>query len=191
METFVRLFHRNAMTKELQICSYREFLHNYLFKKFPKARKEDIEDAVQNSLIKAIRFADKWQGDSSLKTWLAVIAVNMYLDTFRKTYNKNEYTLDSSEDLFIFDKISVSDFTETLCESNHQKILVKELLDGFEDNVHIQAFNLNVVDGIDYKDIAIQQNIPIGTVKSRVFRAKKLLQEKYREISRKYEESTV
>jgi RNA polymerase sigma-70 factor (ECF subfamily) len=179
------------MTKELQICSYREFLHNYLFKKFPKARKEDIEDAVQNSLIKAIRFADKWQGDSSLKTWLAVIAVNMYLDTFRKTYNKNEYTLDSSEDLFIFDKISVSDFTETLCESNHQKILVKELLDGFEDNVHIQAFNLNVVDGIDYKDIAIQQNIPIGTVKSRVFRAKKLLQEKYREISRKYEESTV
>ena len=37
------------MTKELQICSYRDFLHNYLFKKFPKARKEDVEDAVQNA----------------------------------------------------------------------------------------------------------------------------------------------
>ena len=80
------------MTKELQICSYREFLYNYLFRKFPKARREDVEDAVQNAIIKAVKFVDKWQGDSSLKTWLTVIAVNMYLDTFRKTYNKNEYT---------------------------------------------------------------------------------------------------
>ena len=179
------------MTKELQICSYRDFLHNYLFKKFPRARREDVEDAVQNTLVKAVRFVDKWQGGSSLKTWLAVIAVNMYLDTFRKSYSKNEYTLDSSEDLFIFDKISSEDFSETLCNTNYLSELVKELFSGFEDNVHIQAFSLNVVDEIDYKDIAIQQNIPIGTVKSRVFRAKKLLQEKYRLISCKYEETTV
>ena len=179
------------MTKELQICSYRDFLHNYLFKKFPKARKEDVEDAVQNAIIKAVRFAHKWQGESSLKTWVTIIAVNMYTDTFRKRYNKYEYTLDSTEDLFIFDKVSVKDFSETLCNSNFLSELVKELLSGFEDNVHIQAFSLNVVDEIDYKDIAIQQNIPIGTVKSRVFRAKKLLQEKYRSISHKYEETTV
>ena len=70
------------MTKELQICSYRDFLHNYLFKKFPKARKEDVEDAVQNAIIKAVRFAHKWQGESSLKTWVTIIAVNMYTDTF-------------------------------------------------------------------------------------------------------------
>jgi RNA polymerase sigma-70 factor (ECF subfamily) len=179
------------MTKELQICSYRDFLYNYLFKKFPRARREDVEDAVQNALIKAVRFADKWQGGSSLKTWLTVITVNMYLDTFRKTYSKNEYILESSEDLFIFDKVSQEDFSETLCENNYLNELVKELFSGFEDNVHVQAFNLNVVDDIDYKNIAIQQNIPIGTVKSRVFRAKKLLQEKYRLISHKYEETTV
>lgn len=179
------------MTKELQICSYRDYLYNYLNKKYPKARKEDLEDAVQNTLVKAVRFADKWQGGSSLKTWLAVIAVNMYLDTFRKTYSKHEYILESSDDLFIFDKISTEDFSETFCENIYLTTLVKELLSDFEDNVHIQAFNLNVVDDIDYKDIAIQQNIPIGTVKSRVFRAKKLLQEKYREIIHKYEETTV
>ena len=179
------------MTKELQICSYRDFLHNYLFKKFPKARKEDVEDAVQNAIIKAVRFAHKWQGESSLKTWVTIIAVNMYTDTFRKRYNKYEYTLDSTEDLFIFDKVSQEDFSETLCQNNYHNELVKELFSGFEDTVHVQAFNLNVVDDIDYKNIAIQQNIPIGTVKSRVFRAKKLLQEKYRLISHKYEETTV
>ena len=179
------------MKDKLLICNHREFLTNYLHKKFPRARKEDIEDAVQNAIIKAVRFSDKWQGNCSLKTWISVIAVHIYTDTFRKTYVKNEYLLNSSEESFIFDKISVDDFSETLCNSNFLSELVKELFSGFEDNVHIQAFSLNVVDGIDYKDIAIQQNIPIGTVKSRVFRAKKLLQEKYRLISHKYEETTV
>ena len=179
------------MKDKLLICNHREFLTKYLHKKFPSARREDIEDAVQNAIIKAVRFSDKWQGNCSLKTWISVIAVHIYTDTFRKTYIKNEYVLNSSEESFIFDKISVDDFSETLCNSNFLSELVKELFSGFEDNVHIQAFSLNVVDGIDYKDIAIQQNIPIGTVKSRVFRAKKLLQEKYRLISHKYEETTV
>ena len=191
MEAFVRLLLRNAMKNKLLICNHREFLTNYLHKKFPSARREDIEDAVQNAIIKAVRFSDKWQGNCSLKTWLSVIAANMYTDTFRKSYVKNEYVLNSSEESFIFDKISVDDFSKTLCESDFQNNLVKEFMAGFEDDVNIQAFNLNVVDDINYKDIAIQQNIPIGTVKSRVFRAKKLLQEKYREITSKYEEATV
>ena len=191
MEAFVRLFLRDAMKDKLLICNHREFLTNYLHKKFPRARKEDIEDAVQNAIIKAVRFSDKWQGNCSLKTWISVIAVHIYTDTFRKTYIKNEYVLNSSEESFIFDKISVDDFSESFCESDYQNKLVKELLAGFEDNVHIQAFKLNVMYDINYKDIAIQQNIPIGTVKSRVFRAKKLLQEKYREITSKYEETMV
>ena len=191
MEAFVRLFLRDAMKDKLLICNHREFLTNYLHKKFPRARKEDIEDAVQNAIIKAVRFSDKWQGNCSLKTWISVIAVHIYTDTFRKTYIKNEYVLNSSEESFIFDKISVDDFSESFCESDYQNKLVKELLAGFEDNVHIQAFKLNVMYDINYKDIATQQNIPIGTVKSRVFRAKKLLQEKYREITSKYEETMV
>ena len=50
---------------------------------------------------------------------------------------------------------------------------------------------MHIVDDIDYKNIATKLDIPIGTVKGRIFRAKKLLQEKYREISYKYEETTV
>jgi len=179
------------MKDKLLICSYREYLLNHLGKKFPKARKEDIEDAVQNAIIKAVRFSDKWKGESSLKTWLSVIAVNMYIDTFRKTYVKNEYVFDSSEDLFLFDKISIDDFSETLCDIDYQNKLFKELFCGLDDNFSIQLFKHNIIDDIVYKDIAIKYNIPIGTVKSRIFRAKKLLQEKYREISFKYEETTV
>lgn len=173
------------------ICDQRDFLYNLLKRRFPSARKEDIEDSVQNAMIKAVKFIDKWQGNCSLKTWLSVITVNMYTDTFRKTYVKNEYIFNSSEELNIFDKIPVNDFSKNLCEFDYQNKLVEELMTGFEDNVHIQAFTLSVIYDIDYKEIAIQQNIPVGTVKSRVFRAKKLLQEKYRQISHKYEDLKV
>ena len=171
------------MTKESEICSYREFLFAYLCKRFPKARREDIEDAVQNALIKAVRFVHKWQGGSSLKTWLSVIAVNMYLDTFRKTYVKHEYVIDSADDLFIFDKIPVSDFSETYCEEDYQNKIIKQLLSGFEDNIHVKMFCRHVINDIDYKDLSEQENVPIGTVKSRIFRAKKLLKDKLETIS--------
>ena len=113
------------MKDKLLICSYREFLSSFLHKRFPNARKEDIEDAVQNAIIKAVRFSDKWQGNCSLKTWISIIALNMYTDTFRKTYVKNEHVLNSPEESFIFDKISVDDFSEALCNSNYLRELVK------------------------------------------------------------------
>ena len=170
------------MKDKLLICNHREFLTHYLIKKFPRARKEDIEDAVQNAIIKAVRFSDKWQGNCSLKTWVSVIASNMYTDIFRKTYVKNEYVLNSSEESYIFENISENDFSQTFCESDYRHKLVNALMAGFEDNVHIQAFKLNVLDGIDYKEISMMQNVPLGTIKSRVFRGKKLLRDKYQEI---------
>jgi hypothetical protein len=85
----------------------------------------------------------------------------------------------------------VDDFSETLCDIDYQNKLFKELLTGFEDNIFIKALSMHIVDDMDYKNIATQLDIPLGTVKGRIFRAKKLLQEKYRTISYKYEETTV
>lgn len=179
------------MTDELIICSYRDYLIAYLKKKFNKARFEDIEDAVQNTLIKAVRFHDKWNKNCSLKTWLSIIAVNMYTDTFRRRYLRHEYLLDNSEDLFLFEQIPIDDFSKKLCDDEHHSSLISDLFSDFKDNVHIEAFKLNVIDEIDYKDIALRQNIPMGTVKSRMFRAKKLLIQKYNQLSDKYADDAV
>lgn len=179
------------MKLQLEICSYREYLYKLLKKKFPNARIEDVEDCVQNSLIKAIRHSNKFKNESSLKTWLTIITLRMYSESFRRPYSKQEYLLNTTKEEYVFENISERDFSETLCDSDHQKKLLQELFTDLEDNVHIQAFNMNVVDDLDYKDIAILQNVPLGTVKSRVFRAKKILQEKYRLISHKYYETSV
>jgi RNA polymerase sigma-70 factor (ECF subfamily) len=170
----------------LLICSHRDYLINYLKKKFSSARNEDIEDAVQNTLIKAVKFHANWKKDCSLKTWLSVIALNMYRDSFRKPYQKNEIILKSSEDFFVFDQSSIDDFSLKLCDDDTNNSFFAELFSGFEDNIHIETFKLSVLEEIDYKDISKIQNIPMGTVKSRIFRAKKLLSEKYNQISDKY-----
>jgi len=115
----------------------------------------------------------------------------MYSDSFRKKYTVKESVINSTEDEYLFDNIVENDFSETLCEKEHLSKLINELFSDLKDNVHIETFKLNVIEEIDYKDIAIQLNIPLGTVKSRIFKAKKLLQEKYRLISDKYEETTV
>jgi RNA polymerase sigma-70 factor (ECF subfamily) len=167
------------MKDNLSIASYREYLFNYLKKKFPSSRREDIEDVVQNALIKALRFSEHWKKDCSLKTWLCVIAHNMYLDSLRKTYIKNEYLLSTDEDLFLFENITVDDFSNDIISEDNHSELVDRLFFDYAENVHIQAFKLSVIDEIDYKEISEKYNIPMGTIKSRVFRGKKILLERY------------
>lgn len=174
-----------------EILSHREFLFHHLKKRFQKARTEDIEDAVQNALIKAVRFHDKWNGDCSLKTWLAIIAVNMYTDSFRRPYKKNESLLETEENMYLFEEVSTDDFSIKLCDTDQFDSFLNDLFADFDGNVHIEAFKLHAIEEIDYKDIAIEQNIPLGTVKSRVFRARKLLSKRYNEICHKYSTDAV
>ncbi len=167
------------------ICNQRSFLFNFLKKKFPKARNEDLEDIVQSVLIRAITRVSQRNQQYSVRTWLATIAVNAYFDSFRKKYNKHEIigTSDENGIDYIIDNIIVDDFSETFCQDSYLKEINKALLSGFENNIHVQAFIMNFIDDIDYKEIAITHNIPIGTVKSRVFRGKQLLQKRYADLN--------
>ena len=94
------------MKKHLEVCTYREYLANLIRKKNPNARLEDIEDCVQNTLIKATRHIEQWKGECSLKTWLTIIALRMYSESFRKKYTHQEYVLSSLKDAYIFENIN-------------------------------------------------------------------------------------
>ena len=179
------------MTKELQICNSRDYVTKFLNKKYPKARKEDIEDIVQSAIIKAIRVKDQWRGETAIECWLVKIAINFYLEMNRKPSFKNESLIYSQDVESVFENITQEDFSATLCDIDYQNKLSKELMLGLEDNISIIAFNLHVFEDIDYKDIATKQNISIAAVKSRIHRGKMMLQKKYRKISYKYEETTV
>jgi RNA polymerase sigma-70 factor (ECF subfamily) len=166
------------MKDNLLICSYRDYLINHLSKKFPRARKEDIEDAVQDAIVKAIRHQDKWLGNSSLRTWLSKIAINMYFNTFRLPYVKHEDTVSSKEMFFIFDG-TTNDFSDEFCSNEFSNDLSEFLFNDLDKDISLQTFLLFYKDDLDYNQITEIQNIPIGTVKSRIFKARKKLQIKY------------
>lgn len=179
------------MKDKLQICSYRNDVARYLSKKYPTARKEDIEDAVQSAIIKASICKNQWRGDTTLKSWLTKIAINFYIEIHRRPYSKNESLVYLKEAKSLFENVIQEDFSETLCENNYLKSLYEELMSGLEDNISVETFNLNVIEDISHKDIATKQNISIAAVKSRVHRGKLMLQKKYRKISHKYEDLAV
>ena len=167
------------MKDNLSIVGHREYLINYLKKKFPESRKEDLEDVVQSAIIKAHRYNHLWNEKCSLKTWLTHIAYNIYIDSIRKKYNKFECLISSNEDSYLFDNVLIDDFSHNIIDGDNEDKLLDRLFFDCADNIHIQAFKLSVIDEIDYKEISEKYNIPIGTVKSRVFRGRKILQERY------------
>jgi len=179
------------MTKELQICSYRQDIIRYLRKKYPKTRLEDIEDVSQIAIIKAVRSHHQWQGRTTLKAWVTQIAINCYLELYRKSYFTKEEILNSSDTTAFFEKNTEEDFSETICNSHSLKKLYEELVDKIGMNESIDAFYLKVVEDLNYEEIAHQNNISLSAAKSRVHRGKMMLQKKYSEIYSKSQESLV
>ena len=165
------------------VDDHRTYIFNHLKKKFPKISIEDLEDVVQDAFIKAYRFQEHFKADSSIKTWLAKIAVNTLYDRYRKPYIKHEQILTSIDSEYIFENMFEKDFSETFCNNSYHKQICTKLLSGFEQDKHVQAFILFNLNDNSYKEISQIQNVPVGTVKSRIFRGKKILLERYTQLS--------
>lgn len=166
------------MIDKYKINSYRDYLEKYLIKKFPYSQRQDIEDSVQDTIINAIKTQENWLHNASLKTWLTKIAVNMHFNTFRKSYQKKESTISSDQLLYIFDG-KTNDFSEEFCSDVYASQLQDFLFADFKNDLIVKTFISFAYDDLDYSQIAEIENIPIGTVKSRIFKARRKLQKKY------------
>lgn len=166
-------------SNNLFILKERNTIIKMLYRKFPFANREDLEDVAQTTLIKAYDYYDESKS-KSLISYLMTIAYNSYIDIYRKCYKKNEFMdndFSQYENLFI-DK----DFSETFCDNDYQTELLKRLFSGLEDDNNIKAFILSNIMMKENKDIAIIQNITEANVRKRIQRARFLLQEKYQHI---------
>jgi RNA polymerase sigma factor (sigma-70 family) len=163
----------------LFILDERKNLNYLLRKNFPNASKEDIEDVIQSTLIKAIRFYDPTK-NKKLTSYLMTIASNCYIDLFRKSYKKNEKSLSdfSMYDSFFIDE----DFSETFCFQDCHKNIVQKLFSGLEDNNNVKAFCLHNFEDKSYDEIAIIQQTNNANIRKRIQRARELLQKKYQSI---------
>ncbi len=140
----------------------------------------DIPDVTQETFIKAYRSINSFRGESAFYTWLYRIAVNTA---------KNHLTTQSrrppSEDILAEDAESyqngvylrdvASPENEVLCKE--LKRLVFETINQMQDELRM-AITLRELDGLSYEDIASIMNCPVGTVRSRIFRAREMIDQK-------------
>lgn len=144
----------------------------------------DARDIAQEALVRAYRGIAAFRGESSFYTWLYRIVVNTarnYLEInrrFRGSLSLDAQELSGQDDgqMLIF-----SDTPDQLLETDElQAVIMKAMAELPADQR--QAITLREIEGMSYEDIARTMNIPLGTVRSRIFRARRYIEEQMREL---------
>ena len=144
--------------------------------------KEDAEDLVQETYVKAVRSSHLFNEELNGRAWLFKILTNSFRDSYRKKVKSPmKVDLDDQGEYILFDQ-----FTETFPEKE-PGVSIDEFMHKFLDDEVKEAieslpeqFRLVVIladlEDFSYKEIADIIDAPIGTVMSRLFRGRKLLQ---------------
>ena len=139
---------------------------------------EDAKDLYQETAFRAMTNRDKFRQGTNLKAWLFTIMKNIFINNYRKKMKANTI-MDNTDNLYYLNSGSHS--IENAADSN---MLIKELtemIDELEDSTRIPF--LMHYQGFKYQEIADHLQLPLGTVKSRIFFARKDLKA---QIARQY-----
>lgn len=135
---------------------------------------EDACDAAQEVFVKVFRSADSFRGDSSLSTWIYRITKNVCMDFLRKRKEKTVSIDEEKEDAPKYDIPDTEHSPEQITEKNEIKRLVREALMSLDNDSRL-IITLFDIEGLRYEEIASVLKIPVGTVKSRLNRAREKL----------------
>lgn len=130
------------------------------------------EDVVQETMIKAWRHREEFRGDSSLKTWLIRIGRNTAIDALRR--RRDQFTADGTVPETA-DRSAVAD-VERLSEGRADLAELGSAL-GELDELSRTIVILREIDSLSYQEIADALEVPVSTVKTRLLRARRTLQE--------------
>lgn len=140
--------------------------------------REKAKDLVQDTIYKAIIYKDKFEDNTNLKAWTYTIMKNTFINNYRRTIKANTI-IDTTEDLYYINNMNSKSYIKADSDYTYKELIkgVKKL----EDEQRI-PFEMHVT-GYKYKEIAEQMNLSIGTVKSRIFFARKRLMESLKEFN--------
>lgn len=139
--------------------------------------KEEARDLLQDTTLKALDNEEKYVDNVNFKGWIFTIMRNIFINNYRQTVRKAT-VIDQTEDLYHLN-ISQDSGLETP-EGSFAVKEISEALDEFTDEYRI-PFNMYVA-GYKYNEIAEKMNLPLGTIKSRIFFARKRLREQLKDF---------
>jgi len=140
----------------------------------------EAEDLVQDTYLRAYRFFEKFQEGTNFKAWIFRIMTNTFINKYRKKARSPQQVELDKVSFFIEDEQLGQDLkTANVYEQNIYQDLFDDEINGALNRLSENFREIIVladVEGLTYKEIAQKADIPLGTVMSRLFRARRMLQ---------------
>jgi RNA polymerase sigma-70 factor, ECF subfamily len=145
----------------------------------------EVEDVTQEAFIKAYRALPAFRGDSAFYTWLYRIGINTaknYLMALgRRAPTSTEVEAEEAEGFEEGEQLRDINTPESLLLSNEIAETVNATIEKLPEELR-KAIQMREIEGMSYEDIAQAMDCPIGTVRSRIFRAREAIAEQLRPL---------
>jgi len=145
----------------------------------------EIEDVTQEAFIKAYRALPSFRGDSAFYTWLYRIGINTAKNYLvaqgRRAPTSTQFDSEEAETFESADQLRDINTPESLLMSKQIGETVNSAIDALPEELR-RAIVLREIDGLSYEEIADMMDCPIGTVRSRIFRAREAVALKLRPL---------
>lgn len=147
--------------------------------------QSEIEDVVQESFIKAYRALPNFRGDSAFYTWLYRIGINTaknYLVSVgRRPTVSTDIEIEDAENFDSGDELRTTETPESTMMTKQIAQTVNDTVESLPEELRT-AITLREIEGLSYEEIATIMGCPIGTVRSRIFRARETIALKLRPL---------
>lgn len=150
--------------------------------------QSDVPDVAQASFIKAYRAIGSFRGDSAFYTWLYRIAVNTaknYLVAQDRRPPASDLEASDAENFETAGALKEISNPENLMLSEELKKVVFRTIESLPEDLRT-AITLRELEGLSYEEIAEVMDCPVGTVRSRIFRAREAIDEKVQPLIQHY-----
>lgn len=160
-------FQSNLMSLQANMLNFAFMLTN---------NRDDAYDLLQDTTLKALDNEDKYADNTNFKGWVFTIMRNFFINNYRRGV-RAATIIDTTDNLYHLN-ISQDSALESP-EDSYGASEITSAINELSDEYRI-PFSMHVA-GYKYNEIAQQMNLPLGTIKSRIFFARKKLQERFAE----------
>ena len=161
----------NSIFQE-KLMAMQQHMLNFAF--MLTSNRDDAYDLLQDTTLKALDNQEKYVSNTNFKGWVFTIMRNIFINNYRRNVRANTI-VDRTEDLYHLNISQDSGMDDP--EGAYSVNEITKAIKDFSDDYRI-PFSMHLV-GYKYQEIAEHMNLPLGTVKSRIFFARRKLQARF------------
>ncbi len=148
----------------------------------------EVNDVAQDAFIKAYRALPNFRGESAFYTWIYRIAINTaknYLTARGRRPPSSDIDSQEAETYTIGGSLQEHASPESLLMRDQLKKIIFDTIDSLPEDLKT-AITLREIEGMSYEEIAESMDCPVGTVRSRIFRARETIDEQVKPLIKKF-----